>query len=364
MSLTGTLLLSGGLAFLVSLTANPWLARHANRLGLIDHPGERKLHRHPIPTTGGIAILLGILAAATLPLLVGRVAPGAIDASVLDSLLGDAAFFAPLLWGLILLHAMGLVDDRGGLSVGGKLGLQIVAILPLLTFEGMRLLPQWLPLVASVPPTLLWFLAIVNAFNFLDGMDGLLGVVALVCAAEFALVAGLEGQWTTVVLLAGVGGALLGFLPFNLPRARVFAGDAGSHVVGFLLAFASVRITYHAPGAAADTPPHAVLAPLVILGVPLYDLLSVIWLRLRRGASPLEADRGHLLHRLQRQGLGVGRVLVVVGLVTFATGSGGVVLVRSGPLAAVLLALGSVALLGALAVWEWRSTQVERLEDG
>lgn len=346
-------LVIGGSAFLVALRLGPPLARAAPRWSLVDHPGGRKLHPAAIPATGGIAIFWGVLVGVCVLLLADAAAPGATPLG--DARPGDRGLLLTLLVGAAALHGIGLIDDRRGLGPAAKIAGQAAAVLPLIVLHGMALLPRWLGPIPGSAATLLWFLVVINAFNFLDGLDGLLGGVATLCALEFATVAALESEWTTVLVLAALIGALVGFLPYNLPPARAFAGDNGSLLVGFLIAFASVRITYHVPGSAIETPPHAVLAPLVILGLPFYDFATVIGLRLREGRSPVEGDNSHLAHRLLRRGLRPAQALVLICCCTVATGFGGILLMHVGTIQAVMLAVQALLILAVLALLEWTS---------
>ena len=188
----------------------------------------------------------------------------------------------------------------------------------------------------------------------------MLGGVAIICAAELAAVSILVGQWTTALVLVGMIGALAGFLLFNFPPARSFAGDNGSLVVGYLLAFASVRITYYDLGFSLDTPPHAVLTPLVILGLPLYDFASVLWLRIRERRNLFTGDNSHLSHRLLRRGLSSRQALLFICACTLAIGIGGVLLIQVSAPQAVLVAIQALAVLFLLALMEWTSRPAPR----
>jgi len=182
----------------------------------------------------------------------------------------------------------------------------------------------------SVAVTVLWFAAITNAFNFLDNMDGLSAGVATICAALLLACALLSGQWFVAGVLALLIGALLGFLAFNFPPASIFMGDGGSLVIGFLLAFGSVRVTY----TDLDTPAAtsggwwAVLTPLVVLAIPLYDLTSVTLIRLSQGRSPFVGDTQHFSHRLVQRGLTRSAAVIVIYAGTLAAGLGGVLLTQ------------------------------------
>ncbi|MEM7481912.1 MAG: ATP-binding cassette domain-containing protein [Acidobacteriota bacterium] len=324
----------------------------ARRFGQLDHPGGHKRHRRPIPVAGGsavfwtVALLLLALEAAS------RLLPGSVP-NFLRPAFGPE--LSTLFAGAFLLHLVGLVDDRVSLRPWHKLLPQAVAALPMVWVFEVRLLPLWLPSWASIAFSLLWFLAITNAFNFLDGLDGLLGSVGTICALLLGLTAVAAGQTSTAVLLGLLAGALLGFLVFNLPPASIYMGDSGSLVVGYLLAYCSIDITYSAAGPTGnieEAPWYAVFTPLAILAIPLYDLVTVVVLRLRAFRNPTRADTRHFSHRLQRRGMRVGKVLVVISACTVATGLGGLLLIRLEAWQAILVTFQTLVILLALALLE------------
>ncbi|RMH21902.1 MAG: undecaprenyl/decaprenyl-phosphate alpha-N-acetylglucosaminyl 1-phosphate transferase [Acidobacteria bacterium] len=257
-----------------------------------------------------------------------------------------------LLAGALVLHVLGLLDDRRDLGPLPKLAVQAAAALPLVVLFDARLLPQWLGPYGSVVLSLLWFLTVINACNFLDGLDGLLASAGAICALFLGLTALATHQQPAAAVLALLAGALLGFLCFNLPPATIYLGDGGSLVVGYLLAWASVRITYYDQGFRLDTPWYAVFTPLVVLAIPLYDLTSVVILRLRRHQSPLLADRQHFSHRLMRRGMSERKALLVIVACTLATGMGGVTLIHLEAWQALLVAGQTVVVLAVLALLE------------
>ena len=346
------LALAAGFALALPLTA---VARPlARRLGQLDRPGAHKLHARPVPVAGGVAVL----AAVALPLGValaaaaGGRAAALLPAGLAADLERQAPQLAVLLAGALLLHFVGLVDDRVGLGPPVKLLAQAAAALPLVVAFDLRLLPLWLTPAAGVALTVLWFVVVINAFNFLDGLDGLLGGVAAICAVLLGLTALATGHLVTAALLAVLAGALGGFLVFNLPPASIYLGDAGSLVVGHLLAYASIAITYRDPDAPLEAPWYAVFVPLVVLAIPLYDFVTVIALRLAERRDPTRADTNHFPHRLLRRGMAPRRALAVIWACTLATGMGGVMLIHLEAWQAVLVAAQTAAVLLVLALLE------------
>jgi UDP-GlcNAc:undecaprenyl-phosphate GlcNAc-1-phosphate transferase len=340
-----------------------WAAgRLGRRWGQLDMPGGRKAHQAPTPATGGMAIFATIAGLAGAAMAGVHLAGDSFWQRVLPAAaahLPGAARQTPMALGLLAclaaLHGMGVIDDRRGLGPFVKLGAQLVCGAVMAIGFEVRLLELLGP-AASVAVTVLWFAALTNAFNFLDNMDGLAGGVAAICAAVLLAAALLHGQWFIAGMLAVLIGSLLGFLVFNFPPASIFMGDGGSLIVGFLLAFCSVRLTYLAPGGAADGGQPggwwAVLTPLVVMAIPLYDLASVTLIRLAQGRSPFVGDAQHFSHRLVRKGLSRRAAVVVIWCCTLATALGGVMLASAGPLHAGLIAAQTAAVLATLALLE------------
>jgi UDP-GlcNAc:undecaprenyl-phosphate GlcNAc-1-phosphate transferase len=163
----------------------------------------------------------------------------------------------------------------------------------------------------SYAVTILWIVTVVNAFNFMDNMNGLCAGLGALGAYHFALIAAADGQYLVGLIAFLTFGALLGFLPYNFPQARAFLGDAGSHLVGYLLAVLAVLPHFHTP----DHPRRwAVLIPLFVLGIPLADLVWVVWLRWRSGQPFYQGDTNHLSHRLVRRGLTRTQAVLVIWL--------------------------------------------------
>ena len=190
----------------------------------------------------------------------------------------------------------------------------------------------------------------INAFNFLDNMDGASAGVALIATTALMAAAMRSGQ----VFVSAMGlvfiGALLGFLVFNFPPAKIFMGDCGSMVVGFFVALLTLRTTYY--NAEAGTKLYAVFMPAVVMAVPLYDFISVTFLRLKQGKSPFIGDTQHFSHRLKRRGLSDRQVALTLYLATLCTGLGAVLLQRADWVGAILIAAQTVMILCVVGILE------------
>ncbi|MFM1769498.1 MAG: putative undecaprenyl-phosphate N-acetylglucosaminyl 1-phosphate transferase [Verrucomicrobiota bacterium] len=308
--------LAAGLVTAASLPAWRALCR---RRGWVDDPGARKIHDAPVPLAGGLAILTGIL----LPLaLVGLAAQwGWLGAMAQDRLLYGLEQrwpqLAAVLGGAVGMTLLGWWDDRVELSAARKFAGQL-GIALLVAASGVRV-TLFVPSAAfSFLVTVLWILTVTNALNFLDNMNGLCAGLGVIGAALFGLAAAGQDHYLVAGLAFLVAGAMAGFLPFNYPRATAFLGDAGSHLIGFLLAVLAVFPHFHS----VERPrPLAVLSPLLILAVPLLDLAWVVLLRWRAGQPFYVGDTNHLSHRLVRRGLSRPAAVAVIWALAAALGA-------------------------------------------
>lgn len=292
-------------AFIAGL-ATAWLAlplwrRWCLRIGLIDHPGHRKIHSTPVPLAGGLAVLTGLLAPIAGAALVLTLWPGGLPAAAaLAQGMGQrAAQIAAIAAGAVAITLLGMLDDRHTMSAKRKFAGQL-AVAALLAAADVRV-TIFLPSVAlSYAITILWVLTVINAFNFMDNMNGLCAGLGAIGAFLFGVLAAANGQYLVAPLAFLMCGALLGFLPHNFPEARAFLGDSGSHLVGYMLAVMAILPHFHRPN---ETPQLAVLSPLLVLAVPLLDMAWVVLLRLRMGKPFYVGDTNHLSHRLVCQGM-------------------------------------------------------------
>ncbi|MBX3354747.1 MAG: undecaprenyl/decaprenyl-phosphate alpha-N-acetylglucosaminyl 1-phosphate transferase [Phycisphaeraceae bacterium] len=358
--------------FVISVPTTALLIRLGTRWNALDSPGaagHAKVLRR-VPNIGGIAIA----AAIALPLLLGLllVSASRLDLVLalepmvepfLDRLLKSAPFGWAFLGGLLVIHLMGLIDDRRPLPALPKLVIQLGVAFTLAAFFDLRLLVlldewgaggRWLSIALST----LWITAVINALNFLDNMDGLAGGVGFIAGALLLAAALIVEQWFIAGVLALLVGGLAGFMPQNFPlrgSARIFMGDGGSLVIGYVLAVMTIRITFTAtdnPAYALGSAWYGVFMPLIILAVPLYDLIAVSILRVSQGRSPLVGDQQHLSHRLVERGLSRRQAVLVIWALTFITGVGGVSLGTVQPWQAVLIGVQTMATLLILGLLE------------
>lgn len=282
------------LAFAAALTvatlATPLVRSLAVRWGVLDQPAERKVHLSPIPRLGGLAIWLGLWAAA---LLAAHWIPTDYVLNAPSSVPEIGAIFG----GGTVILLVGFADDRlGGMSPVVKLVGQVLACSVLLLFGHMRMVAfgvSWI----DVPLTVLWVVGLTNALNLLDNMDGLSAGATSIAGAFFFLLAVLNGQILVALLAAALVGSCLGFLVYNYNPASIFMGDTGSLTLGFVLAVLGMKLQIH--DAASLSFPIAAL----VLSVPIFDTAFVVWRRISEGRRITQGAKDHTSHRLVRLGL-------------------------------------------------------------
>jgi UDP-GlcNAc:undecaprenyl-phosphate GlcNAc-1-phosphate transferase len=302
-----------------SAVLTPLVSAAANTLGLVDAPGGRKVHSAPVPRLGGLAVA----AAGALALGAAALLSSAPRAS-----LSPLAGMTPILAGSAIVLTIGLIDDIRGLSPSPKLLAEIAAALIVmladLRIERITIADQtWGLGNWSWPITLLWIVGLTNAFNLIDGIDGLAAGVAVIAGSACATILVLRGHTGEAMLLAALVGAALGFLLYNFPPASIFLGDGGSLLFGFVLA--TTAITGWQKGATAL----AAGVPVMIFALPIADAATAVFRRLVRGHDDgvqtlraivrrvLEPDREHIHHRLLSLGLSTRRAVVLLYAVTF-----------------------------------------------
>ena len=305
-------------AFFGTLIALPLWRNWCLRVGLVDDPGHRKIHETPVPLAGGLAVLTGVL----LPLAAGAVLLklGIVKiafASLLAHGLEKRGFeLIAIAAGAVIITILGLLDDRYELNALRKFtGQLLVAILVAVACKRITLFVH--NDVFSYAITILWVLAVVNAFNFMDNMNGLCAGLGVIGSFLFAVIAAANGEYLVATIEFLVCGALAGFLPWNFPNARAFLGDAGSHLAGYLLAVMAILPHFYTK---QNPRPLAVLSPLLVLAIPLIDLARVAVARTLNRKPFWIGDTNHFSHRLARAGLGRTRAVLLIWLIAVMVG--------------------------------------------
>lgn len=295
-------LVSFGVAFVMSWLVQP----HFRNLGflteIVDHPGERRPHREPVPRTGGMAIFIAFFCA--LYFLDHFVLPMALPWSWLAIIIGA---------GLVIL-ALGVGDDRFGIHAEKKLYGQLAIILGLMLF-GQRFDAITLPIAGTIslggwawPFTLFWYLGFINSMNLIDGLDGLASGISVLATLMLGVLALAVGDATSAILSTTLAGATMAFLYWNVSNRKIFLGDSGSMWMGLVVGTFMLNLSQ-----TAAIPVPVLLAPML---VPIWDTATTIMRRYRRRTSIFMADDNHLHHRLLRLGLSPTRAVSVLLLVT------------------------------------------------
>lgn len=290
---------------LAALMLTPLVRHWAITRGVVDEPGGRRVHRQITPRLGGVSVILSFF----LPL----AGFALLETGAMQGFMGQPLLVIGLVLGSLVVGTVGAIDDVRGLGPWPKLGAQAVAATVAYAF-GYRIDAINVPFLGDVTMgvfapvvTMLWFLAITNAINLIDGLDGLAAGIALFAALCNFVIATFNGSPVVMLLSGSLVGALLGFLRYNFNPATIFLGDAGSMFLGFVLAATSI-----AGATTKSSTAIAILAPIIALGVPIIDtLLSMVRRTLAR-QSIFAADRGHIHHQLLDLGLTHRRVVLIL----------------------------------------------------
>ncbi len=316
-------------AFFIALLATPACRWLALRTGAVAIPGERSVHREPMPYLGGLAIAAGFAGAV---LVAGR---------------GDFPWFTVLSGGLFIL-LLGIVDDVVSLRPWVKLLGQLVGA-AVLYFGGVQVgyitnplgglfLLGWL----ALPITLAWVVGVINVVNLSDGLDGLAAGISSIAGLTLLYVAWQQGQPGVALAAAALSGSTLGFLPYNFNPARIFMGDGGSMFIGYVLAAIAMQ------GTLKSTAAIALLIPFLALGLPMFDAFFSVLRRAANGRPIYEADGGHLHHRLLRLGMTQRQVVISMYMGSLLLGSSAALMTALDPRHGGLLMITVVGLMIAI----------------
>ena len=301
------ILVFGMLLSMVLTPACLWLAF---RFGVLDKPGERKVHTHPKPLLGGLAIFVSFdLVLLVLWLL------GYFERAQRFQVFSIAA-------GGLVIMVVGLIDDVRPISPRLKLLTQVAvsATAAMIIFLGDIKLSVYVfeaNNILALLVTVVWVVGITNSFNLLDNMDGLSAGVGVIASVSFAVIGVMQRELIVSMLALAVGGSCLGFLRYNLHPSKIFMGDAGSMFVGFTLASVAVLGVYTR---ITDFPHLAVMAPVLVLAVPIFDTASVVWIRWRNHRPIFVGDKNHFSHRLVSFGMSQSKAVFFIYLVAALMG--------------------------------------------
>ncbi len=326
------------IALTMSYILTPYAKQLAYKIGAIDVPEDnRRVHKKPIPRLGGLAIYLSFTTTA-------------IVAVLLNKSMGFYSELKGILLGATLIIIIGIIDDIKPISAKYKLAAQILAAL-IAVYSGVTIDFIKFPLANTesglvflkalkIPMTIFWIVGITNTVNLIDGLDGLAAGVTTIASLSLAAVAYSTGQYNVALLLAVLAGSSLGFLPYNFNPAEIFMGDTGSLLIGYLLATISIE------GVIKSATTIAVAIPVLALGVPIFDTTFAIVRRLVNGRPIMEADKGHLHHRLLDCGLSQKQTVLILYFISSILGASAIVISDASKISAyIVIAIVSVLIL-------------------
>ena len=309
-------------ALLISFISTPVVKSIAQRVGAMDIPKDnRRMHHHPIPRMGGLAIFLGFLLSALIFVPMDQANRG-------------------MLLGAVVIVILGIFDDIYALPALPKLLVQIgAALIAVLHGNVIEVLsnpnlfsenPYWNLGSLAIPLSVIWIVAITNAVNLIDGLDGLAVGVATISSLTMLVIAMLVSEGMVALMMAALAGGCIGFMPYNMNPAKIFMGDTGSTFLGFILAVVSIQ------GLFKFYTIISFAVPFLMLGLPLFDTCFAILRRLSKGQSPMAPDRSHVHHRLIDMGLNQKQAVAVLYVISAILGLSAVVLATSGEIKAIL----------------------------
>lgn len=335
------------LAFITTFVVTPHTMRLAKKVGAIDIPNDRRVNKKPMPRLGGLAVISGFFV-STIYLLISTSIEGKIN------LFGEETYYVKFIGyvvGIIILGITCYIDDVKGIPSWIKLITQIIAAI-IVVACGIRIENISIPFtegklvisgIASYVITICWILGITNAINLIDGLDGLSSGVTLISCLSLLMVFALnESPLIAIILVTALAGALVGFLPFNFSPAKTFIGDTGSNFMGFSLAIISIL------GVAKTYTALVLIAPIIILGMPIFDTIFAIFRRMIKGKSlkaVFKPDKGHLHHKLMAKGYTQRQAVLIMYGITAILGMFAVILLESGIWKAISFALLVVAIV-------------------
>lgn len=312
-------------AAIVAFITTPVVRTLAFRVGAVDVPRDnRRMHNHPIPRMGGLAIFFGFILSALIFV--------PLDAPLRGMLMGA-----------VIIVILGIFDDIYALPALPKLLVQIAAAsVAVLMGNQIEVLsnpnifssnPYWNLGFLSIPISVFWIVGITNAVNLIDGLDGLACGVSTISSMTMLVIALTVAEPDVALLMAALAGGCIGFLPYNLNPAKIFMGDTGSTFLGFILATVSIEGLFKS---------YAIISfavPFLMLGLPIFDTCFAILRRVSHGQSPMAPDRGHIHHRLIDMGLNQKQAVATLYVISAILGLSAVVLTTSGEGRAMLLFL-------------------------
>ena len=338
MSVVGYVLLTLLIAAVVSFIATPLVKSLSVKVGAIDVPKDnRRMHDHPIPRLGGLAIFLGFMFAVILMVRINSQQRGILLGAVIIVVLGifDDIYALPAKLKFVVQIGAALVS----VLMGNRI--EVLSNPNIFSDNPVWVLDDWMSIAFSV----IWIVAITNAVNLIDGLDGLACGVSTIGSATMLVIALLFSEVDVAMIMGALVGACIGFLPYNLNPAKIFMGDTGATFLGFIMANMSIQ------GMFKMYTIISFVAPFLILGLPIFDVCFAVVRRVSKGQSPMQPDRSHVHHRLIDMGLSQKQAVGMLYVISAILGLSAVILTTSGALKAMIFLV--VMALTALMAWRF-----------
>ena len=358
----GNIAISFLLAFIVSFIATPYSIKIAEKIGAIDIPkDDRRMRKKSIPKLGGLAVIAGFAIS-----LIYLISVMNIEGSI--NLFDENSYFKKLIGvglGVIIITITGVIDDTKTLKPLQKLFGQVLAAMVAVAF-GIQIDSADIPFVTNVElaneismiVTVIWIVGITNAINLIDGLDGLSSGIALISCVSLLIIFALnDSPMVAILMITSLIGALVGFLPFNFSPAKTFIGDTGSNFLGYILSIVSIL------GVAKTYTAVVIALPMLVLGLPIFDVVWAIIRRIVKGKSIkaiFKADKGHLHHRLLARGFSQKQAVLVMYAMSAALGLFAIILLESG----IWKALSFLLMVIAALFLGYRNFLTEKSEKG
>ena len=358
----GNIAISFLLAFIVSFMVTPYSIKIAEKIGAIDIPkDDRRMRKKSIPKLGGLAVITGFAIS-----LIYLISVMNIEGSI--NLFDENEYLKKLIGvglGVVIITITGVIDDTKTLKPLQKLFGQVLAAIVAVSF-GIKIGAEDIPFVANMEianeistfATIIWIIVITNAINLIDGLDGLSSGIALISCISLLIIFALNySPMIAILMITSLIGALVGFLPFNFSPAKTFIGDTGSNFLGYILSIVSIL------GVAKTYTAVVIALPMLVLGLPIFDVVWAIIRRIIKGKSIkaiFQADKGHLHHRLIAKGFSQKQAVLVMYAMSAALGLFAIILLESG----IWKALSFLLMVIAALFLGYRNFLTEKSEKG
>lgn len=327
--------------FILSLLLTPLSEKIGFKLNIVDKPSAKKVHQGIIARSGGFAIFFAFILTLLIDAFIIRfflLQANYIPENIkiyLNNIPSVSFRLIAILIGATFIFIVGSIDDKFSLGPWTKLLLQIISVIPLICSNIRIVFFIPYPIIGFLL-TILWVVLLTNSFNFLDNMNGLTSGIASIVLLVLSYISYQHNEIFMTMIFLALAGSILGFWRYNFFKGRPFMGDGGSLFIGYSIAALTIIATYYKKGVPTSLP---ALMPLVVLGVPLFDTITVIWLRMRRGAPIMQGDTNHFSHRLVALGMSKKQAVLFIYLATFCVAINGILLLKLTWKGAILLGL-------------------------